>query len=147
MHAASSGAARALVASVARGLECLTDAEIDDLCVAVGEAFANIIRHGACTHGDHVRLLVEHRSDRLVVQLAYRGEPFNTTPPCPEPDALSCGGYGLFIMRTLADRVEFEFAGGQTRLVMEKWCQPRASASSDKRARRGADRVPCPTPR
>jgi anti-sigma regulatory factor (Ser/Thr protein kinase) len=122
--AASSSAARGLVAAAARQIACMTDVEIDDLCVAVGEAFANIVRHGTPDAHDPVRLRVEHNGERLIVHLTYRSDPFNTAPAPPPPEEMAGGGYGLFIMRTLADVVEFEFAEGTTHLCLEKRCNP-----------------------
>ena len=122
--AASSSAARALVAEAARQIICMTEMEIDDLCVAVGEAFANVVRHGADHGQDPVRLRVERLGDRLAVHLFYRSDPFDTAPTPPAPEDLAAGGYGLLIMRTLADVVEFEFVDGSTHLCLEKRCNP-----------------------
>lgn len=102
----------------------MADADIEDLCVAVGEAFANVVRHGACEGDEVVHIRVEHGGDRLQVHLSYRGEPFNTMPTPPAPEDLAGGGYGLFIMRTLADVVEFTFRDGMTHLCLEKRCNP-----------------------
>lgn len=108
----------------------MTEPDIDDLCVAVGEAFANVVRHGSDQGEDPVHLRVERLGDRLLVHFFYRSDPFNTSPEPPAPDDLAGGGYGLFIMRTLADVVEFEFENGSTHLCLEKRCSALKSSTA-----------------
>ncbi len=107
----------------------MTDTDIEDLCVAVGEAFANVVRHGSGDAEEPVHMGVEHQRDRLLVHLVYRSDPFNTAPVPPAPEDLAGGGYGLFIMRTLADVVEFTFHDGATHLCLEKRCGALKSAN------------------
>lgn len=123
-EAVSAGTARHAVEDMARGTGCLADNDVEDLCIAVGEAFANIVRHGSQVEAPFVMLCVECLDDRVAVHLEYDSEPFDLAPAVPGPDAMALGGYGLFLMRTLADTVALDFHAGQAHLRLEKQWKP-----------------------
>jgi anti-sigma regulatory factor (Ser/Thr protein kinase) len=121
-EAVSAAKARGLVAGAARGAKCLSESDVEDMCVAVGEAFANAVRYGAGASVPAVRFGVELHPGGLRVHMSYPSVPFDTAPAAPDPEDLATGGYGLYLMRALADVVDFRFEDGTARLRLEKHC-------------------------
>ena len=105
-----------LAASVARQLG-FTSERIDDLKTAVSEATLNAIEHGnALDPRRTVRVTVTPVSDGLVVtvrdQAVRRMPPLSPATQRPDlepmlntPDRVRARGWGLFLMRSLADEV------------------------------------------
>lgn len=84
-----------------------------DFETAVGEAFANAIEHGGCS------VLTVHcwyDRNRLITDIQQNGSGFEAAH-IPAPAQGSLRGYGLFIMRSVMDRVEFLENGTCVRLV------------------------------
>lgn len=121
--APSAATARRLVTHVAKNAVCFTQGDVDDLCVAVGEAFANAVRHGAARPDAAIEFIVEVSASGLRVRMMYPSEPFDTAPAVPEPDEMATGGYGLHLMRALADAVDFRFENGVACVDIEKYCR------------------------
>jgi len=94
--------------------EWLADVDSTDLETAVGEALANVIEHGKCS-----RLTVDctYSQKRLVAEIAQNGQGFEPPRDRPAPAQGSVRGYGLFIMQSLLDRLEFYENGTRIRLV------------------------------
>lgn len=115
------------IASSARAAG-LDDRAVWEVQLAVDEAATNIILHA---YGEHNRegpltILTHLNNDEFVVSLKDRGVPFDPNS-VPDPDLTSpieersAGGLGIFLMRTLMDRVEFNFdAEGYNVLTMAK---------------------------
>jgi serine/threonine-protein kinase RsbW len=105
--------AMACAASYAKILG-LRDDRIEDLKTAVAEACINAIEHGNSGRGNaEVVVLMTAGDDRLVVWVADEGKGLSAIPPDPsiekkldnqEPPR----GFGLFLMRNLADEVSFD---------------------------------------
>lgn len=121
--APSAATARRIVSSAARNAVCFSDGDVDDLCVAVGEAFANAVRHGASVPNAAIAFVVEVRAGGLRVEMTYPSEPFDTSPTVPDPEEMATGGYGLHLMRALADAVDFRFENGAAHISIEKFCR------------------------
>jgi anti-sigma regulatory factor (Ser/Thr protein kinase) len=119
----SAARARQMVVGAARRSSRFCEMDVDDLCVAVGEAFANAVRHGGRTPSHSIQFGVEVHAEGLRVRMAYPSAPFNTAPALPDPEDLCPGGYGLHLMRALADVVDFHFENGTARLCLEKTCR------------------------
>jgi anti-sigma regulatory factor (Ser/Thr protein kinase) len=85
-----------------------------DFEVAVGEALANAIEHGKCSC-----LTVDcvYARQRLVAEIAQNGLGFEPPRDRRAPEQGSLRGYGLFIMQSLLDRLEFHENGTRVRLV------------------------------
>jgi anti-anti-sigma factor len=106
----------------------LDDHSVWEVQLAVDEAATNIIVHA---YGDHglegpITVQTELSEDEFIVCLNDRGAPFDPDA-VPRPDLTSpvedraTGGLGLYLMRTLMDRVNFHFdAGGSNVLKMGK---------------------------
>jgi len=89
--------------------------------VAVSEALSNAAVHGnalkAGTHVD-VRVRVKPRAG-VVVEVRDSGPGFDVlrvSDPTDDEHLLVPGGRGVFIMRRLVDRVEYNEAGNRVRL-------------------------------
>lgn len=98
-----------------------------DFETAVGEALANAVEHGNCSH-----LTVDciYTHERLVTEIVQNGMGFQ--PPrrrhAPAPGAER--GYGLFIMHSVLDRLEFYENGTRVRLVKRAPRRAKAAAAS-----------------
>lgn len=85
------------------------------LVLATGEAVTNIVRHA---HRDipqaEMQIQFEVRGDGVLLSFFDQGQPFDiaTVPQLP-PGELRIGGRGVFLLRTLMDRVECQPRGDQ----------------------------------
>lgn len=109
------GAARRTALDFARLLG-LSEAKLDELAYAIGEALANAVEHGFRERTYFaVRVWRADSEDAVVVEVEDDGQGFDPTDVrTPEEDAAR--GYGLTIMRAMADRVTFERNGRVVRL-------------------------------
>lgn len=102
----------------------LTSEQRDDLAVAVAEALSNAAVHGnGLGSPKPVRVLVAVEPGRCaVVEVTDSGTGFDQAgvrdPTHPER-VLVPGGRGVFLMRRLVDRLEYNEVGNSVRLVVE----------------------------
>lgn len=94
-----------------------------DLAMAANEACANIHRHayqGRCD--GRIDLEMEIGEDRFQLRIRDYGVRFDTAGYRP-PDLRrpSEGGYGLYLMKALTDRVVISSRGAGTEVIMEKF--------------------------
>lgn len=113
---------RVLAAAVAAGL---SGEQRDNLAVAVAEALSNAAVHGNRLHPRHaVRVIVEVTpKECVVVEVADFGPGFDSTQvgdPTHPARVLMPGGRGIFLMRQLVDRVEYNEAGNRVRLTVDR---------------------------
>ena len=95
--------------------------EIEDIKLAVGEASANALQHGANPNWRRVGVKVERRKDDVRVSISDKGRGFDPKKVCaPEPGSLAMGGRGIMFMRTLMDDVTFRFSRPGTRVQLTK---------------------------
>ena len=92
---------------------------VDDVILALGEAFANAVVHGSGSRFEQVGFSVWAEKQGLVIELRYPGEPFDTRPPAV-PDLEQLTGRGRFLMNSLMNSVTYDFPAGETILRMEK---------------------------
>jgi anti-anti-sigma factor len=79
-----------------------------DIKVALGEALANAIRHGAPRDGvGMVRVVVSAYDDRVVLEIMDNGAGFDGRHTGSD-DVYAPNGRGIMFMRALMDRVEFD---------------------------------------
>ncbi len=121
---------RAALRQVRRHLAAqgLSDDRLGMVELALAEALNNIAEHayGGQDEGP-VSLLACHDGDGLRVVLRDRGRalpgnrlPDGTLPTLDTPShALPEGGFGWFLIRDLADRVDYARAGGTNRLILQ----------------------------
>ena len=115
----------------------LTEEDCFTLDLALGEALANAVMHGApCASGAHhlphddrhVCLSLWGYGERLIIHVCDRGPGFNPPPPPYQMPAATCGdthGRGLPLMETLTDamvvcRADAEAGGASVYLVKNK---------------------------
>ena len=92
------------------------DSAVFDIKVALGEALANAVRHGAPDAGGRVCVDVTAFDDRIVLEIADNGVGFDGKHIASD-DLYAPSGRGIMFMRALMDRVEFEPADGGGTLV------------------------------
>jgi len=112
------------VLAAARGAALSTE-QRDNLAVAVAEALSNAAVHGnRLEPGRFVRVMVSvRRNDCVVVEVADFGPGFDSTQvgdPTHPARVLMPGGRGIFLMRQLVDRVEYNGPGNRVRLTVER---------------------------
>jgi anti-sigma regulatory factor (Ser/Thr protein kinase) len=91
----------------------------EDVVLALGEAFANVVAHGTGACSEHVGVSVSAHRRHVSVQLRYPGEPFDTRPPAePLPEQFT--GRGRYLMTALMDTVTYAFLPGETIVRLEK---------------------------
>jgi anti-sigma regulatory factor (Ser/Thr protein kinase) len=95
------------------------DEAVDDVILAVGEAFANAVVHGGGSRFDQVGVSVWARQRSISIELRYPGEPFDLAPP-NEPELEQLTGRGRFLMHALMDAVRYDFLPGETVVRLEK---------------------------
>jgi anti-sigma regulatory factor (Ser/Thr protein kinase) len=93
---------------------------IEELVLAVDEAFSNAVRHGTGSPTDNTEVTVAAEEAGIWVGLHYRGEPFDTRVRELPSDCFQLGGRGRFLMHQLLDREEYHFTAGMTSLRMYK---------------------------
>lgn len=98
---------------------------LEMLKLALDEGFTNAVRHA---HKDlppetPIDLEITLWVERLEIRIWDRGEPFDPPPQkAPDPDKLSIGGYGWFLMRSIADNVvHSRCADGRNCLLIVKY--------------------------
>ncbi|MDO8683584.1 MAG: ATP-binding protein [Armatimonadota bacterium] len=102
---------RHVVAGVARRMS-FTSEQIGDLKLAVGEACNNAVRHGCDTNTHPVRIRCRIQPSYLQIEVRNR---YCGVPPdgaigaAPLPQNFSEGGMGIYLMKTLVDRVDFRW--------------------------------------
>jgi anti-anti-sigma factor len=110
----------------------LDDQAVWEVQLAVDEAATNVILHA---YGDHdlegpITVDAELENNEFIVRLHDQGTPFDPdTVPTPDLDSpleqRATGGLGLYLMRKLMDRVDFQFdSAGHNVLTMVKRLPP-----------------------
>ena len=90
--------------------------DIADLEIVIGELCANVTRHAKSEVG-RFRVEIEHHGSHVVLLVVDQGQGFDpdSVPPVGEarPDTdgeLRYGGFGLHLVRILADHVDIQVA-------------------------------------
>lgn len=101
----------------------LTQEQQDNLAVAVAEALSNAAVHGhRLQPRRRVRVTVEVMPDGgVVVEVADSGGGFDSqavSDPTAPDRVLIPGGRGVFLMRRLVDRLEYNETGNSVRMTM-----------------------------
>ena len=89
--------------------------------VAVSEACTNVIRHAPQTSAD-VMISFQIFPDKLVVQIKDKGVSFDFhNVPLPDFENHPEHGYGIYLMKSLMDRVEYSAGNEGNILSMTKY--------------------------
>lgn len=84
---------------------------IADIEIAVGEALSNAAEHGHRLHGT-IRIEASLTDVGMEIVVSDDGPGFLPSPRAAEhPGAMSPRGYGIFLMRSVVDEVEFRDDG------------------------------------
>lgn len=94
--------------------------------LAAEEIFTNLIRHNA-QGGDKIEVHLHIEGDQLSMRFTDFDAPrFDIESEAPEPDvnqpleARTPGGLGLFLIKTLMDRVEYRYEAGNSIITLSK---------------------------
>lgn len=93
---------------------------LDDIRLAVGEALANAVRHGAGP-ANKAEISCEAKDSCLTITMRYPSEPFDPeTIPIPDIESAPSGGMGISFMRLVMDKVDYRFDDGCAVVVLKK---------------------------
>lgn len=98
----------------------LSGIDLSDLELAVGEVLSNVVQHG---HSYWMAVHCYRDGDRLVTEVWNYGAGFAPPTSFERPAEGALRGYGLFLMYTVLDELEFFDCGRHIRLV-KKIAQP-----------------------
>ena len=101
--------------------------------LAVDEIFTNIVEHGYEHDSDNkkIELITEITPEALIISILDEAPPFNPLQ-LDSPDASASlgererGGWGVFFVRKLMDKVEYKLDNERNRIILEKK-RPQAS--------------------
>jgi serine/threonine-protein kinase RsbW len=102
--------------------------EQSSLLLAVGELCANSIQHAYEGRGGQpIQVSVRSSADSLVIEVEDFGKPFDAELyETPDLEAIPESGYGLFLVKTIADSLSIDVARERgTRWTMVKYRQGR----------------------
>ena len=98
---------------------------IEDAQLIVEEVLVNIIQHGyENSHDQPIDIRIKISAETLCMSFADSGKPFNPLveikPPdlTLEPDEISIGGLGLYLVQELSDRLEYDYRNGKNLLTV-----------------------------
>lgn len=95
----------------------LSERVIGDLAVAVGEALSNSVEHGA-HHGGKVEIRARLANGGVEVEVSDDGPGFDPRPrPVEPPTGAAPRGFGIYLMYSLMDEVEYNERGTSVRLL------------------------------
>ena len=100
----------------------LTEQQIEDLKLAVGEACANAVKYSAPGTGS-VCLWYRFRPGCLQIEIRNKSESFdgkNRDHAKPSMEGLPIGGLGLYVIEQCVDNLEIRREDGETILTMTK---------------------------
>lgn len=86
--------------------------EAFEILLALQEAVTNVIRHAYQNCGGTIEVEICYRDGEVAFELRDWGIPFDPTKvPLPDFDCPSPGGYGVFIIKKVTDRMVFRREG------------------------------------
>lgn len=113
--------ARKTLDAIGTGLS-LTDEQLDDMRLAIGEACTNAVKFSG---PDKTAVVIEYliKPDTLEILIRNKGREFNVEKRnCakPEMEKLPVGGMGLYIMEKCMDEVRIDSDCGETSITLVK---------------------------
>jgi serine/threonine-protein kinase RsbW len=90
--------------------ECREDKDFaSDVELCVSEACTNAIKYGSCTEReDVISLYFQIHAGKLIIKVQDKGSGFNLNNlPDPDIESIPDGGYGLYIIRSKMDDVQY----------------------------------------
>ena len=116
-----------MVAAVAE-LANFSPADRDEICLAVGEACANIICHSYKHRPDgQIILRCRLEEDNITISIRDFGEKFDgSRVPPPDPAQMKPGGLGVHLIRSTMDKVRYDCSHDKgTEIHMTKYFHPK----------------------
>jgi len=101
----------------------IDDRRFPDILISITEAVNNAILHGnKADESKEVRINMESNNSGVAISVTDQGKGFD--PDCvPDPTAPenieTCGGRGVFIMSSLADKISFTNNGSTVRMYFK----------------------------
>lgn len=116
----------------------VVDLDIDDIEFIVGELCTNVVRHAKATGDSRFLLTLEYHANRVVIIVEDQGVGFSPQnigdvgSVRPDRDGTErIGGYGLQLVRQMADHIAFEASDAHgTRVFAEKALHYKTSAEA-----------------
>ena len=100
-----------------------TEDDTNKIVLAVDEACTNIIKHAYAYGADHtIKLSIQTRGTVFEITITDQGKPFDPAS-IPQPDMkeylthFKRGGLGMYLMKTVMDKVEYDFKPGPVNKV------------------------------
>ena len=96
-----------------------------ELLLAVEEVYVNVAKYAYPDSSGKVTISCHMREDSLILEIKDGGIPFDPLK-LPQPNLSPClekrkvGGLGIFLLRRLMDKVEYERQGTQNALTLVK---------------------------
>lgn len=104
-----------------------SDEEVSKIALAIDEACTNIIKHAySFDPGQHIGITVRGGSGTFEVLITDHGRQFNPSS-VPSPDMKEYlthfrkGGLGVYLMRSLMDKVEYSILPGKNEVRLVKY--------------------------
>lgn len=89
----------------------LTEKAIGEVVLAVDEALTNVIRHAYGGKQGKIKVEFKDYPDRVEIAIRDFGTKFDPTQkPMPELPPTKAGGLGIYFIKTLMDKVEYDGA-------------------------------------
>ncbi len=93
------------------------DWEVEDIRLAAGEALSNAVEHGRGRRSPGFAVFCSFEDDELTVEVRDNGPGFGERDPeRPLDPETPPRGYGVYLMRRLMNRVDFERGGSLVRM-------------------------------
>jgi serine/threonine-protein kinase RsbW len=105
-------------------IECREDKSFaSDVELCVSEACTNAIKYGrSAEKEDNISLYFQIHPDKLVIKVQDKGSGFNLNKlPAPDLESLPERGYGLYIIRSKMDDVQYSRTEKGNFLTMKKF--------------------------
>jgi serine/threonine-protein kinase RsbW len=123
---------REFVSTIARQFG-FSDDDINKIVLAVDEACTNIIKHAYGYRKNHtIKLSIHTQGTAFEVTICDHGRPFDPAG-IPQPNMkeylshFKKGGLGMYLMKTVMDKVEYDFRPGPENCVrLTKYLQRQA---------------------
>jgi len=87
---------------------------VEDMNIILAEVLSNIARHGFSDHSGRIDLEIRLGKNELFCRVSDTGRPFDPSQfghTSPEPARLREGGYGWFLIRSLARALTYQRVG------------------------------------
>lgn len=102
----------------------VSSSAIADIAISVSEAVNNAIEHGnAGDQNKKITVKIEFKENDLYISIKDQGkgfDPGSVPNPTDKENLLKKVGRGIFIIRSLVDSIDFNFASDGTEVILRK---------------------------